>query len=58
MQGLMQLLNHRSDAVVAQAVLVLKQLLQMPYYQNPDKEDKEYIHQHTLHMNTHFYTSS
>jgi vesicle coat complex subunit len=41
MQGLMQLLNHRSDAVVAQAVLVLKQLLQMPYYQGTDKDDKD-----------------
>ncbi len=32
MHGLVQLLNSRSDDVVAQAVLVLKQLLQMPYY--------------------------
>jgi hypothetical protein len=34
MHGLVQLLNSRSDEVVAQAVLVLKQLLQMPYYSN------------------------
>lgn len=32
MHGLVQLLNSRSDDVVAQAVLVLKKLLQMPYY--------------------------
>jgi AP-3 complex subunit beta len=32
MHGLVQLLNSRSDDVVAQSVLVLKQLLQMPYY--------------------------